>query len=150
ATLLRERKLAEAESVSRESLAMGRRLLGEHPDVVSSLNQLACVLDAEGKLAEAESTYREAFAMERKLRSNEDPAVALALNNLVDVLLRERKSEEAERLFKEIYTPTFEIRPKNAGAVLSGRGSARAWMGRWKEAAADFSRLVEFEPQFVL
>jgi tetratricopeptide (TPR) repeat protein len=31
--------------------------------------------------------------------------------------------------------------------VLSGRASARARMGRWKEAAADYSRLVDFEPQ---
>jgi len=124
-----------------------RLFVNENDRVASSLRTLARILAMQGKLAEAETLYREALAMQRKLRGNEDPAVAMAVNELVDVLLRERKFDEAEHLFNELYTPTFEIQPKNAWFVLSGRGDARARMGRWKEAAADFSRLVDFEPE---
>jgi len=45
-------KLAEAETVCRQALAIRRKLLGEaHPDVARSRDLLAEVLRAQGKLA---------------------------------------------------------------------------------------------------
>ena len=67
-------KLAEAETMHREALAMRKKLLGdEHPAVARSLNDLAFVLPAEGKLVEAEAMYREALAMRKKLFGDEHP-----------------------------------------------------------------------------
>ena len=49
-------KLADAEAVHRDALAIKRKRPGnEHRDVAASLNNLANVLNAQGKRAEAES-----------------------------------------------------------------------------------------------
>ena len=142
-----EGKWAEAETLYREALAMQRKLLGsEHRDVANSLNGLAYVLSSQGKLTEAETLYREALAMQRKLLGIEHPDVAWSLNSLVDVLMRERKFDEAEQLLDDLLTPAAERQPKSAG-LLRARGNLRARTGHWKEAAADFSRVVEFEPE---
>ena len=99
------RELGEYEkagAMHREALAMRRKLLGnEHPDVATSLHNMALVLDYQGKLAEAETMHREALAMRRKLLGNEHPDVATSLNNLADVVQRQGKLAEAETLHRE-------------------------------------------------
>jgi len=142
-----EGKLAEAETMYREAVAMSRKLLGnEHPNVALSLTSLAHVLDRQGKLAEAETMYREALAMGRKLLGDEHPDVAASFLNLLDMLTRERKFDESEQLFDDILTPAFQSQPESAG-LLRARGNLRARTGLWKEAAADFSKVVEYEPE---
>ena len=84
--------------------------------------------------------------MRKKLLGSEHPNVAVSLNILVNVLLRERKFDEAEKVFDDFLTPSAESQPKSAG-LLRSRGNVRARTGHWKEAAADFSRAVEFEPE---
>ncbi|MGA3182532.1 MAG: serine/threonine-protein kinase [Verrucomicrobiota bacterium] len=140
-------KLAEAEAMDREALAMKRKLLGnEHPDVANSLNNLAYGLFQEAKLEEAEAKYREALAMQMKLNGNESPLVAYALGALVEVFIHERKFDEAEQTCNDVLTPDVESHPQSAG-LLCICGYWRARMGHWKEAAADYSKAVEFEPE---
>jgi tetratricopeptide (TPR) repeat protein len=103
------------------------------------------VLSAQGKLAEAETLHREALAIASKRLGNEHPDTAKSLDELVDVLLSERKFDEAEQPFNGLLTPAFQSDPKSA-ALLRRRGNLRARTGHWKEAAADFSKVVEFEP----
>ena len=142
-----EGKLAEAETLHREALVMQKKLLGsEHPDVAQSLEGVAYVLSAQGKFAEAETLYREALAMQKKLLGREHPNVVSSRNSLVDVLMRQRKFDEAELVFDDVLTPAAESQPKSAG-LLRALGDLRARTGHWKEAMADFSRAVEFEPE---
>jgi eukaryotic-like serine/threonine-protein kinase len=145
--LMWQDKLAEAETTEREALEMARRLgSNENEYVAWVLSNLAFILTKEGKLPEAEANYRDAFAMRRKLLGNEHAVVAGSLFQLADVLLRERKFDEVEPLFNDILTPAFQTQPKSAD-LLRWRGNCRARMGHWKEAAADFSRLVKFDPK---
>jgi Flp pilus assembly protein TadD len=52
-----------------EALAMSKRLLGaEHPDVASSLNNLAALYDAQGRSSEAEPLYQQARAINEALQ----------------------------------------------------------------------------------
>ena len=52
----------------REALAMRRKLHGEdHPDVATSLNDLAVVLKAKGDFVEAEKSLREALSIRRQV-----------------------------------------------------------------------------------
>jgi tetratricopeptide (TPR) repeat protein len=126
-----EGKLAEAETLSREAMAMRRKLLGsEHPDLAASLNSLASVLQDLGKLPEAEALFREALAMRAKLLGSEDPAVAESLGGLAVVLERQRKLAEAEAagrnelVLREKTLPgdwlTFDARCR-LGAILVDR-----------------------------
>ena len=60
-TLCAYSKTAEAEPMFRQALADHTRVLGaDHPDTITSVNNLATNLDAQGKSAEAEPMYRQA------------------------------------------------------------------------------------------
>jgi tetratricopeptide (TPR) repeat protein len=76
------------------ALAMHQRALDirkrvhndEHPDVASSLNDFAEVLQLQGRLDEAEAIHRDALAMRRRLRGPSHTDVAQSLANLGWVL----------------------------------------------------------------
>ena len=138
--------LEEAERLAVGNTQLLQRIAEARQNRPNSLQAEARALASQGKLAEAETRYREALAMQRKLLGNEHPDVANSRDDLVELLLRERKFDEAEQLFDDLLTPAAERQPKSAG-LLSARGNLRARTGHWKEAAADFSRVVEFEPE---
>ncbi len=51
----------------RETLKMRREILGDqHPDTLTSMNNLASLLQAKGELAEAESLHRETLKISRE------------------------------------------------------------------------------------
>ena len=140
-------KLAEAEAMHREALAMHKKLLGdEHPDVATSLSGLARALNRQNKLAEAEAMHREALAMRKKLLGAEHLSVAASLNDLAVVLRREGKQAEAEQLINEMLTSSPEGQPPSA-ALLRVRANFFGRGGRWKEAAADLTKVVELDPK---
>ena len=61
-------QFAEAEKEYRAVLAIRERLLGpEHPDTLTSRNNLACVLEAQGNHAEAEKEDRRLLAIRRRV-----------------------------------------------------------------------------------
>src|SRR5207244_4463051 len=88
----------------------------------------------------------EALAMARKLFGNEHPRMAETLNDLVSLLLSEGKPAEAEHVLSEVLTPAAENDRKSVG-LMRARGNLRAQHGPWKEAAADYSKVVEFDPE---
>jgi tetratricopeptide (TPR) repeat protein len=87
--------------LSRQALAMRRKLLGEHPRVARSLIHLSGILRDEGKLPEAETTAREGWLMRRKLLGDAHPGTADSLDRLADILVMEGKYNEAESLLLE-------------------------------------------------
>ena len=89
------RRLAELTVVIRE------KALGEdHPDVATSLNNLAGLLEAQGKLDEAEPMYRRALAIDEKALGEDHPDVATSLNNLAYLLQSQHKLDEAEPMHR--------------------------------------------------
>ncbi len=91
-----------AAAMHRRALELRKKLFGaEHPDVASSLNDLAQALYGEGKWADAEATHRAALAMRRKLLGNDHVATAQSLNNLGEALRKQAEFVEAESLFRE-------------------------------------------------
>ena len=92
----------EAEPLYVDALAMGQRLLGEaHPDVATSLNNLAALYYSQGRYEEAEPLYRDALAMSQRLLGEAHPAVATSLNNLALLYRSQGRYEEAEPLYLE-------------------------------------------------
>jgi len=76
---------AEAEQLSRRSLAIYEKALGkDHPSVASSLNNLAGLLQDQGKYAEAEPLHRRALAIDETALGPDHPSVANSLNNLAN------------------------------------------------------------------
>ena len=59
-------KYAEAAALAREALSLTERVLGkEHPDTLTSVNNLAVLYQAQGRLAEAEPLYKRALEASR-------------------------------------------------------------------------------------
>ena len=63
-----------------------QQVLGaEHPDVATSLNNLALLYKSQGRYTEAEPLYIQALDMIKKLLGAEHPDVATSLNNLASL-----------------------------------------------------------------
>jgi tetratricopeptide (TPR) repeat protein len=77
------------------------RLGDEHPDVATSLNNLAALYDSQGRYAEAEPLYQQALEMRKRLLGDEHPDVAISLNNLAVLYRTQGRYAEAEPLYRQ-------------------------------------------------
>jgi serine/threonine protein kinase len=142
----------EAESVTRQAIAMQRKLRGDGSlQEASALEHLGDILrhqyyfhsEDQAKLAEAETAVRGSLAIRRKRLGNNSDEVAWALHTLNMVLDAEGKLAEAEAVIREALT----IHRKNHGedhpsvgmdyCVLGGSLGAQ---NRLDEAAANYRR----------
>jgi serine/threonine protein kinase/tetratricopeptide (TPR) repeat protein len=129
---------AEAESMFRDALTLGRKRLGhEHRDVAESLQKLAVAFWDQGKPAEAEALDREALAIQRKLFGNEHAAVAYTLQILSLTLIAQGKSVEAESVIREalaIYRKLFGNEHLEVASALGTLSATLVQEGRLAEA----------------
>jgi Tfp pilus assembly protein PilF len=72
----------------------------EHPNTLTSVNQLGLVLASQRKYEEAEAMYRRALDGSEKVLGAEHPDTLTSLNNLGYVLERQGKYEEAEAMHR--------------------------------------------------
>ena len=92
----------QAEPWYRDCLAVTRDRLGEaHPDVATSLNNLALLYASQGRYSEAEPLLQEALALSKQLLGEAHPAVATSLNNLAELYRSQGRYSEAEPLYQE-------------------------------------------------
>ena len=103
----------------RRSLEIREKQLGrDHPDVATSLNNLAALYQAMGRYAEAEPLYRRSLAIREKQLGPDHPDVATSLNNLAALYQAMGRYAEAEPLYRR----SLEIREKRARARPPRRG----------------------------
>ncbi|NEO31714.1 MAG: tetratricopeptide repeat protein [Symploca sp. SIO3C6] len=92
----------QAVILAEELLQLARELWGdEHPDVATSLNNLAGLYKSMGRYCEAEPLYVEALGMRKRLLGPEHPDVASSLNNLAGLYKSIGRYCEAEPLLVE-------------------------------------------------
>src|SRR6185295_10870462 len=76
---------AGAERLLREAAAIQETTLGsEHPDLATTLNNLAFVCERTNKIVDAERNYRRAHAIAVASLGPRHPFVATSVKNLVD------------------------------------------------------------------
>ncbi len=101
----------EAEPLYLQALELCKRLLGDnHPDVATSLNNLALLYESQGRYEEAEPLYLQALELRKRLLGDNHPDVATSLNNLALLYETQGKLEDAERLAQralKIYQTTL-------------------------------------------
>lgn len=94
-------RFAAAEPLFRRALEIRERTLGpEHPDTLSSLNNLAYVLDSVADYAGAEPLYRRALEAEERLSGPNHPSTLCIVNNLAFLLANQGKSSGAEAMYR--------------------------------------------------
>ena len=87
---------ARAEANYGEALAMQRALLGDgHPDLVTTMNNLAFLYYDQGRVPEAIATLREAHALARAALAEDHPDVGAIATNLGFWLTQEGEHDEA-------------------------------------------------------
>jgi serine/threonine-protein kinase len=92
-------RYGDAERMLRRALDLRRRQFGDnHPDVATSLNNLAVVIRQTGQRAEAMRLHREALAIQERALGPRHPEVALTLTRLGIVTTGD--SVAAESLFR--------------------------------------------------
>lgn len=88
------------------------RVLGaEHPDTLTSMNDLGLVLRMQGQLFEAEQLYRQALSIQLPTLGKEHPDTLITLNNIANVLRSQKKILQAEPIYEEV----LEIRRRVLG-----------------------------------
>ncbi|MEL7406366.1 MAG: tetratricopeptide repeat protein, partial [Cyanobacteria bacterium J06558_2] len=83
-----------------QCLKVCRERLGEqHPDVATSLNNLAYLYYSQGRHEDAKTLYFQALELNKQLLGEQHPSVANSLNNLAGLYQEQGRYEEAEPLF---------------------------------------------------
>jgi len=87
--------------VAKKALDLAEKARGpNHPDVATSLNNLAGLYDAQGQYAQAEPLYKRSLAIREKALGPDHPDVAQSLENLAKLYRATDRAKEAEVLDK--------------------------------------------------
>lgn len=90
-----------------------KRLPSNHPDISSTLNDLALLHEAQGKYTEAEPLYLEALNIVRQSLPSNHPNLAPNLSNLALLYQAQRQYTEAEPLLREALEINRQSLPSN-------------------------------------
>ena len=102
----------ESERITRESLAVRRRVFGDvHADVATTLDNLGQLMRYRTRYAEAVPMHHEALSIRRAVFGPRHAAPAISLNNLGLALLQWGRPHEAEPFIRE----GLEIRMERLG-----------------------------------
>ncbi len=102
----------EAEEQHELALELRTRVLGpEHPDTLTSMNDLGLVLRKQGLLDDAEKLYRRALSVQLPTLGKEHPDTLITLNNIANVLRSRKRALQAEPIYREV----LEIRRRVLG-----------------------------------
>jgi tetratricopeptide (TPR) repeat protein len=103
ANLLSEIDAAEAEALLRRALEGQEHTLGkEHPDTLTSVNNLAILLQRKGDYAGAEALQRRALEAQERTLGKEHPDTLRSMHNLAILLNSKGDPTAAESLFRRV------------------------------------------------
>jgi len=132
----------EAIPYCEQCLKVAEQRLGEnHPDVATSLNNLAELYRTQGKYAEAEPLFTRSLAIWESQLGENHPHVALSLNNLAGLYRSQGKYAEAESLF----TRSLSIRESQLG---ENHRSVASSLNNLAELYQSQGKYAEAEPLF--
>ncbi|KAH8669305.1 hypothetical protein BGZ61DRAFT_483478 [Ilyonectria robusta] len=100
----------EAEEMNRRALETKERVLGrEHPSTLTSINNLATVLQDQGKYEEAEQMNRRALDASEKVLGREHPSTLTSVYNLAYLFHRQTRFSEAAKLYERACNGYVEV-----------------------------------------
>ena len=131
---------AKAEPLYQEALRIRQKVLGpEHPEVATSLNNLAALYNAMGEYAKAEPLYQEALRICQKVFGPDHPDTAISLSSLAwlynamgEYAKAEPLDQEALRIRRKVLGPEHPDTAKS----LNNLALLEFYLGRIDEATA--------------
>jgi tetratricopeptide (TPR) repeat protein/CHAT domain-containing protein len=123
--LYQQGKYTEAIELAKRSLAIRERELGPgHPDIGTSLNNLAELYRAQDNLSEAEPLLLRALTIDEKALGPDHPDLATSLHNLAQLYRAQGRYPEAEPLYqrslsidKKVLGPDHPVVAKSLGEL---------------------------------
>jgi tetratricopeptide (TPR) repeat protein len=101
--LYRQGRYSEATPLAQRVLRIREAALGlNHPDVGTSINNLAILYQSQGLYRDAEPLFERALAISEKAFGANHPNVATSLNNLAELYQNEGRYADAETLLKAV------------------------------------------------
>ena len=89
--------------MNRQTLARSEKVLGpEHPSMLTSMSNLAGVLDNQGKYEEAESMNRQTLAQREKVLGPEHPDTLRSVYYLAHLLANRHRYDESLVLYERV------------------------------------------------
>jgi len=98
-TLYQQGRYAEGVKVAQEALKVAKESFSpDHPNLATSLNNLAELYRAQGQYAEAEPLFKRALAIREKALGPNHPHVARTLGIMAELYEKTGRNDEAKRL----------------------------------------------------
>ncbi|HIK12749.1 MAG TPA: tetratricopeptide repeat protein [Oscillatoriaceae cyanobacterium M33_DOE_052] len=152
--LYNQGKYAEAIIIVQQALNLALSLYqGDHPNVATSLNDLAVLYYSQGRYEQAEPLYEEALAMTKRLFQGDHPNVATSLSNLAELYRSQGRYEKAEPLYEDALAmrkrlfqgdhPDVALSLNNLAALYFSQGRYEEAEPRLEETLAMFKRLFK-------
>ena len=145
------KKYSQAELLYQRALAMREKLLGslairekvlgkEHPDVATSINNLATLYQAMRSYSQAELLYQRSLAIREKVLGKDHPDVANSLNNLAALYQDLGNYSQTELLYQR----SLAIREKVLGKEHPDVASSLNNLALLYQSQSDSARALEF------
>ena len=136
--LTRAGKFPEAIALARRALEIREKALPpDHPDVATSLDNLAALYKIQGRYKDAEPLHRRALAIYEKSLGPEHPDVAITLNNLASLYDDQGRYADAEPLHRRALAIREKVLPPDHPDVAqscSNLASLYYHQGRYADA----------------
>ncbi|MBD2571171.1 tetratricopeptide repeat protein [Anabaena lutea FACHB-196] len=137
----------------KECLSVAKQCLGEsHPDVASSLNNLAGNYFSQGRYSEAEPLLLQALELYKRLMGESNLDVPTSLNNLALLYHSQGRYNEAEPLFTQALELTKQLLGEshpNVAQSLNNLALLYHSQGRYNEAEPLFTQALEMRKQLL-
>ena len=143
----------EAMPLLERALSMQRQFYqADHPELASSLYQLALLQQRSGHYDAAEPLFKEALAIRRRLyRTASHPDIAQSLHGLAGIYHRRGRYAEAEPLYREALRQR-RVLYGNHHAVVAKSLEHIGWLlrfkGQYDEAEASFREALAIHERF--
>ncbi|MEH2465177.1 tetratricopeptide repeat protein [Nostoc sp.] len=128
------------------------RLGLEHPDVATSLNNLAELYGFTGWYSKAEPLYQQALLLRKRLLGDNHPDVATSLNNLAGLYKFTRRYSEAKPLFEEALALSKRLLGDNHPNVVTSLNNLAALyhsIGRYSEAEPLYQQALSLQKRLL-
>jgi len=129
----------EAEPLWKSCQAICERVLGpEHPDTLSTVNNLAVLYDDQGKYEQAEPLYQRALEASERVLGLEHPDTLSTVNNLANLYADQGKYEQAEPLYQRaLETRERVLGPEHPDKLLTVNNLAAFYHDQGKDEQAE-------------
>lgn len=129
---------AEAMPLQQSALATRRRVLGDdHKETLTSLNNLAILLQWSGKLSDAEPLFRECLERKRRVLGDDAKETVIAIANMGSQMLYMGRAAEAEPFYVEALERSRGLKDEPNQVMinmLGAIGTLKNEQGKYAEA----------------